>query len=259
MSNVDRYKANPIIIVMKPYNNEGTTKGEEVRTMFNTIAPAYDKLNHILSMQIDKVWRARVVRFVERVCGGVMEPRILDVATGTADLAILMARRVREAQVLGVDPSDGMLRVGEQKVEREGLSDRVTLRVESAEELTLDDKSYDVVTAAFGVRNFSDLERGLSQMVRVTKRGGWVVVLEFSTPPNRLFRWVYNLYSRHILPRIGALLSKDRKAYEYLPASVEEFASPAEFCELMERVGLVDCESQSQFFGVAQIYKGKRR
>ncbi len=244
---------------MKPYNNEGTTKGEEVRTMFNTIAPAYDRLNHILSMQIDKIWRRRVVRFVRSVCRDVEQPMILDVATGTADLAILMAKAIPAAQLLGVDPSEGMLQVGETKIEREGLSERVKLRVQSAEAMDLTDEVYNVTTAAFGVRNFSNLERGLSEMVRVTQRGGWVVVLEFSTPPNPLFRWCYNLYSRHILPRIGALISKDRKAYEYLPASVEEFASPTEFLDLMQRVGLVRCESRSQFFGVAQIYIGEKK
>ncbi len=243
---------------MKPYNNEGTTKGEEVRTMFNTIAPAYDRLNHILSMQIDKIWRRRVVRFVAKVCRDRVQPKILDVATGTADLAILMAKAIPMAQIMGVDPSDGMLRVGETKVEREGLSGRIALSVQSAESMALADEVYDVTTAAFGVRNFSNLEVGISEMVRVTHRGGWVVVLEFSTPPNPIFRWFYNLYSRHILPRIGALISKDRKAYEYLPASVEEFASPSEFIELMQRVGLEKCESRSQCFGIAQIYIGRR-
>ncbi len=227
--------------------------------MFNTIAPAYDRLNHILSMQIDKVWRRRVVRFVHDVTIHELEPQILDLATGTADLAILMARAIPTAQVVGADPSEGMLAVGEQKVRRAELDDRVTLGVESAEALSFESERFNVVTAAFGVRNFSDLEGGLSEMVRVTRRGGWVVVLEFSTPPNALFRWCYNLYSRHILPRIGALLSRDRKAYEYLPASVEEFLSPAEFLALMQRVGLEECSSRSQFFGVAQIYTGRRR
>ncbi len=243
---------------MKPYNNEGTTKGEEVTEMFNTIAPAYDRLNHILSMQIDKLWRRRVVRLVRKACEAIEQPRVLDVATGTADLAILLSRAIPTASVTGVDPSQGMLTVGLQKVEREGLSERVTLGVESAEALSFESESYDGVTAAFGVRNFTDLEQGLREMVRVTRRGGVVVVLEFSTPPNRAFRAIYNLYSRHILPRIGALLSRDRKAYEYLPASVEEFLSPEEFKVLMGKVGLTKCSSRAQLFGIAQIYTGVR-
>ncbi len=244
---------------MKPYNNSGTTKGEEVREMFDTIAPAYDRLNHILSMQIDKLWRRRVVKFVGRVCRDIEKPQILDIATGTADLAIAMAREVEKATVHGVDPSQGMLKVGEEKVIAAGLAERLSLSCGSAESLDLESEKYDVTTAAFGVRNFSDLERGLSEMIRVTRSGGWVVVLEFSTPPNKLFRGVYNVYSRHVLPRVGALISKDRKAYEYLPASVEEFASPSEFLALMESLGLENRVSRAQSMGIAQIYIGQKR
>ncbi len=223
--------------------------------MFDTIAPAYDRLNHILSLQIDKIWRGRVVQFAKRLA----PTRLLDLATGTGDLAIALAKGLPHCQVVGADPSQGMLAVAQRKVEEMGLTERLSLREESAEELSFESDSFDMVTAAFGVRNFSDLEGGLTEMVRVTRSRGWVVVLEFSTPPNPLFRWVYNLYSRHILPRIGALLSKDRKAYEYLPASVEEFASPSEFIALMQRVGLENCAAKSQSFGIAQIYVGQKK
>lgn len=242
---------------MKPYNKEGTTKGEEVREMFDTIAPSYDRLNHILSLQIDKIWRARVVKIVAR---NVPErATILDLATGTGDLAIAIARRLTRASITGADPSQGMLDVAQQKVEREGLCERVRLEVQSAEKMSFEDSSFDVVAAAFGVRNFTNLEEGVREMVRVTRRGGWVVILEFSTPPNPLFRWFYSIYSRHILPRIGAMLSRDREAYEYLPASVEEFASPTEFIEMMQRVGLEGCYAKSQSWGIAQIYVGEKR
>ncbi len=253
---------------MKPYNKAETTKDEEIREMFDTIAPSYDRLNHILSMQIDKIWRRRVVNIVARACrngncssngGDSYTPTILDVATGTGDLAIAMAQRLPQARVLGVDPSKGMLDVAQKKIEERGLSGRVTIEVHSAENLALEDERYDVVTAAFGVRNFGDLERGLSEMVRVTKCGGRVVVLEFSTPPNPIFRAVYNLYSRHLLPWIGALISRDRRAYEYLPASVEEFASRKEFLEIMGRVGLENCTARSQSLGIAQIYVGEKK
>ncbi len=159
---------------------------------------------------------------------------------------------------MGADPSQGMLQVAQQKVEQEGLAERISLHVESAEGLSFRDELFDAVTAAFGVRNYTDLEAGIAEMVRVTRRGGWVVILEFSTPPNPIFRAVYNIYSRHILPRIGALLSRDRRAYEYLPASVEEFLTRQQFLELMQRVGLKNCTARSQSFGIAQIYIGQK-
>ncbi|MFI3328838.1 MAG: bifunctional demethylmenaquinone methyltransferase/2-methoxy-6-polyprenyl-1,4-benzoquinol methylase UbiE [Rikenellaceae bacterium] len=247
---------------MKPYNREGATKGEEVREMFDTIAPSYDRLNHILSMQIDKLWRWRVVRIMKHHINALnktnSEPkRILDVATGTGDLAIAMARNIEGIEVLGVDPSQGMLDVAVQKIESQKLN--IKTQCCSAEKLPLDDSIFDGVTASFGVRNFSDLEGGLREMVRVTKVGGIVIVLEFSTPPNAIFKWFYNLYSRHILPRIGAMISRDRKAYEYLPASVEEFATRSEFLALMSKVGLGDCYARSQSFGIAQIYVGIKK
>ncbi len=227
--------------------------------MFNTIAPAYDRLNHILSMQIDKIWRRRVVKFVAKVCRDISTPHLLDVATGTADLAIKMAQELPHAEVLGVDPSEGMLAVGAEKIAAAKLAGRLSLSHQSAEKMSLEEDSFDVTTAAFGVRNFSNLEQGLAEMIRVTKSGGWVVVLEFSTPPNPLFRAIYTLYSRNILPRIGALFSRDRKAYEYLPASVEEFASPSEFIALISRLGLTNCKSRSQSWGIAQIYIGQKK
>ncbi len=227
--------------------------------MFDSIAPSYDSLNHILSMQIDKLWRRRVVKLITRHIATLTHPpRLLDLATGTGDLAIALARNNPSALVTGGDPSEGMLNVAREKVAREGMEERIDLRVESAEGLTFADKMFDTVSVSFGVRNFSDLEGGLREMARVTRRGGVVVVLEFSTPPNPLFRAIYNLYSRHILPRIGALISKNRAAYDYLPASIEEFASPCEFTALMERVGLKNCMARSQSFGIAQIYIGEK-
>lgn len=240
---------------MKPYNREESTKSEEVKEMFDNIAPEYDKLNHILSVQIDKIWRQRVVKIVES-----LRPRvILDMATGTGDLAIAMARRVPSAQVIGIDLSEGMLAVARRKVSNGGLSQRVDLQCGVAESIDLEDESVDVVTAAFGVRNFDDLRGGVAQMIRVTRRGGHIVILEFSTPENPIFRWFYNIYSKRILPIIGGLISKDRRAYEYLPASVDEFASPRKIVEMMEELGLGDCRVRSQSFGIAQIYIGCKK
>ena len=238
---------------MKPYNTDQTKK-EEVREMFDRIAPAYDRLNHTHSMSIDRVWRRRVVGEVRRAKPG----RILDVATGTGDLAIAMARRIRDVQVLGVDLSEQMLAVARRKIEARGLDGRIVLDRGDAERLAVADASVDVATVAFGVRNFGDLGAGLRELARTIKPGGKVVILEFSRPRNRVFRALYEFYSYKILPRIGGLVSRDKRAYEYLPASVGEFPAPEEFMAMMARAGFRNCRARSQSFGIAQIYIGER-
>lgn len=238
---------------MKPYNTDQTKK-EEVREMFDNIAPKYDLLNHTLSMSIDRVWRRRVVGEVRRAKPG----RILDVATGTGDLAIAMARRIRDVQVLGVDLSEQMLAVARRKIEARGLDGRIVLDRGDAERLAVADASVDVATVAFGVRNFGDLGAGLRELARTIKPGGKVVILEFSRPRNRVFRALYEFYSYKILPRIGGLMSRDKRAYEYLPASVGEFPAPEEFMAMMARAGFRNCRARSQSFGIAQIYIGER-
>lgn len=238
---------------MKPYNTDQTKK-EEVREMFDNIAPKYDLLNHTLSMSIDRVWRRRVVGEVRRAKPG----RILDVATGTGDLAIAMARRIRDVQVLGVDLSEQMLAVARRKIEARGLDGRIVLDRGDAERLAVADTSVDVATVAFGVRNFGDLGAGLRELARTIKPGGKVVILEFSRPRNRVFRALYEFYSYKILPRIGGLVSRDKRAYEYLPASVGEFPAPEEFMAMMARAGFRNCRARSQSFGIAQIYIGER-
>lgn len=238
---------------MKPYNTDQTKK-EEVREMFDNIAPKYDLLNHTLSMSIDRVWRRRVVGEVRRAKPG----RILDVATGTGDLAIAMARRIRDVQVLGVDLSEQMLAVARRKIEVRGLDGRIVLDRGDAERLAVADASVDVATVAFGVRNFGDLGAGLRELARTIKPGGKVVILEFSRPRNRVFRALYEFYSYKILPRIGGLVSRDKRAYEYLPASVGEFPAPEEFMAMMARAGFRNCRARSQSFGIAQIYIGER-
>ncbi len=238
---------------MKPYDSDQTKK-EEVREMFDNIAPKYDLLNHTLSWNIDRLWRRHVVREVRRA----RPRRILDVATGTGDLAIAMARRIRGVQVLGVDLSEQMLDVARVKIARRGLEDRIVLDRGDAEHLELGNAVVDVATVAFGVRNFENLEAGLSELARVVKPGGRVVILEFSRPRNRLFRAVYEFYAGRILPRIGGAVSHDKRAYEYLPASVAEFPAPERFLELLERAGFHNCRARSQSFGIAQIYIGER-
>ncbi len=236
---------------MKPYNSDKTKK-EEVREMFDRIAPAYDRLNHTLSLAIDRLWRRRVVRIVRSFS----PRRILDVATGTGDLALAMARCIPGARILGVDLSEGMLDEARRKAVERGMDERIVLEAGDAEHLEVATASIDAVTVAFGVRNFGDMEAGLREMVRVLRPGGRLVVLEFSTPTNPLFRWIYRQYSHLLLPRIGGMISRDRRAYEYLPDSIEEFPAPARFLELMQQAGCTDCCARSQTFGIAQIYTG---
>ena len=220
--------------------------------MFDSIAPTYDKLNHILSLNIDRIWRRRVMRIVRRS----KAVRIMDVATGTGDLAIAMAKRVDRTQILGVDLSEEMLAVARQKIQKQGLEERIMLEKGDAENLSMvADGSIDAVTVAFGVRNFENMERGLREMWRTLKDGGKLVVLEFSTPKNRFIRWIYAQYSHRIIPRIGSLISKDKRAYVYLPESVDEFPSPERFSEMLQEAGFKSVKRRSQSFGIAYIYE----
>ncbi len=235
---------------MKPYNQEQTKK-EQVEEMFDNIAPTYDRLNHIMSLNIDRIWRRRVMRIVRRV----KPQQIMDVATGTGDLAIAMARKVKEAHILGVDLSEEMLSEARKKIKRLELEKRITLEKGDAENLTMvASESVDAATVAFGVRNFENIERGLSEIYRTLRPGGKLVVLEFSMPKNRLVRWVYRQYAHRLLPRIGGMISKDKQAYTYLPDSVEEFPAPERFAEMLKGVGFKSVKLSSQSFGIAYIY-----
>lgn len=235
---------------MKPYNQEQTKK-EQVEEMFDNIAPTYDRLNHIMSLNIDRIWRRRVMRIIRRA----KPQRIMDVATGTGDLAIAMARKVNDAHILGVDLSEEMLSEARKKIKRLELEKRITLEKGDAESLTMmASESVDAATVAFGVRNFENIERGLSEIYRTLRPGGKLVVLEFSMPKNRLVRWVYRQYAHRLLPRIGGMISKDKQAYTYLPDSVEEFPAPERFAEILKGVGFKSVKLSSQSFGIAYIY-----
>lgn len=239
---------------MKPYNEEQSKK-EQVEEMFDNIAPTYDRLNHIMSFNIDRVWRRRVMRIVRRS----KARRIMDLATGTGDLAIAMAKRVDRTQILGIDLSEEMLEVARAKVQKQGLEERIMLEKGDAENLTMvADGSIDAVTVAFGVRNFENMERGLSEIYRTLRAEGKLVVLEFSMPKNRFVRWVYSYYAHRLLPRIGAMISKDRRAYTYLPESVEEFPAPERFAEILKSVGFSRVKLRSQSCGIAYIYEATK-
>lgn len=222
--------------------------------MFDNIAPTYDRLNHIFSLSIDKLWRRRVVRIVRRL----KPSRILDLATGTGDLAIKMAKRIPQAHIMGVDLSENMLAVAAEKVRRQGLDDHIVLYQGDAEQLDLSDGVVDVVTVAFGVRNFGDIDQGLAEIWRSLRSGGHLVVLEFSMPRNPLVRKMYGLYSDHFMRPVGSMVSHDNQAYEYLPDSIAEFYAPDEFLEVMRRAGFEDCRRRSQSLGIAQIFIGRK-
>lgn len=239
---------------MKPYNEEQNKK-EQVEEMFDNIAPTYDKLNHIMSLNIDRLWRRRVVRIIRRSKAS----KIMDVATGTGDLAIAMAKKSDRKQILGIDLSAEMLAQARQKVQKQGLEERIMLEKCDAENIDIvASGSIDAVTVAFGVRNFENIERGLREIHRTLRDGGKLVILEFSTPRNRFVRWIYAQYSHRLIPRIGAMISKDKKAYIYLPESVDEFPAPERFVEMLAAVGFGSIKRRSQSFGIAQIYEATK-
>lgn len=221
-----------------------------VRGMFNDIAPTYDRLNHILSLDIDRLWRKRVVRIVRKLGA----KYIMDMATGTGDLAIALAKNIEGSTIYGADFSSEMLAVAKQKIEALGLAERISLTECNAEEIPLDDEAVDAATVAFGVRNFENQGKALTEMKRTIRRGGHLVVLEFSNPRFALVRWCYRLYSHYILPAIGRLVSKHATAYTYLPESIDKFASPEAFTALLEEVGFDHIERKSLSLGIAHIY-----
>lgn len=226
-------------------------KKPQVESMFDAIAHRYDFLNRLLSLGIDQYWRKQAVGLLRDD----QPQRILDVATGTADLAI-QALDLEPQKVVGVDISEEMLRVGREKLARMDLDDRIVLRRGDAERLPFSDRQFDAVLVAFGVRNFENLQRGLEEIRRVLKPGGAIVVLEFSRPRAFPVKQFYNLYSRYILPRVGRAVSKDSGAYEYLPASVEVFPDGAGFLAELEAAGYHDLLARPLTFGIVSLYKG---
>lgn len=235
---------------VKPYRDLDSSKKEQVAQMFDNISANYDFLNHLLSLSIDKGWRRKVVRLIRQD----KPQQILDVATGTADLAIAMAKIAPE-KVVGVDISDGMLEVGRQKVRKKGLTELVTLENGDSENLPYPDASFDAITVAFGVRNFENLEKGLREMYRVLRPGGKLLVLEFSQPTRFPFKQLYNFYFRNILPLLGKLVSRDQSAYTYLPESVGAFPFGKQMTDILAQCGYQHNRFIPVTFGVATIYE----
>ena len=218
--------------------------------LFDRIAPTYDGLNHGLSMNIDRRWRRKTV-----AC---MAPakHVLDVAVGTADLAIAMLRSGKAEQVTGIDLSDGMMAIGADKCAKRGL--KVEFVHGNAQAMPFEDGTFDAVTCAFGCRNFQDLDAGLKEMYRVLKRGGQVTILEFSYPSNRLVRALYDIYFSHMLPAIGRLVSRDKTAYTYLNRSVKSFCWGEEFMEHLRGAGFTDGRFEPLTLGISTIYTANK-
>jgi demethylmenaquinone methyltransferase/2-methoxy-6-polyprenyl-1,4-benzoquinol methylase len=237
--------------VVKPYNADGASKKEEVAEMFNNISKSYDFLNHFLSLGIDKIWRRKAVKQLIEL----NPERMLDIATGTGDFAVALLK-LNPKEVIGVDISSGMLEVGNNKMEKRGYDDKIKLILGDSESLQFDDSYFDGVTVAFGVRNFENLEKGLSEMLRVIKPGGKAVILEFSKPKKFPIKQLFGFYSKRLIPFIGKLVSKDKRAYEYLPESVEAFPEGQTFLDIMSSVGYKNVNGIPVSGGIATIYVG---
>lgn len=240
---------------IKPYESESDKKGQ-ISKMFNSIAPYYDLLNRTLSLGIDISWRKRLIRSVN-----VNSPQyLLDMATGTADVAIMMAERIPSAEkIIGSDISVEMLAVGDKKIKKKKLSSIISLEEGDSENLRFEDNTFDAVTVAFGVRNFENPLKGLKEINRVLKPGGILSVLEFSKPVVFPFKQLYNFYFRNILPVVGRITSKDPKAYTYLYKSVQAFPDRENFMNLLKEAGFEPQRFQELTLGICCIYPGLKK
>ncbi|NDK18847.1 MAG: bifunctional demethylmenaquinone methyltransferase/2-methoxy-6-polyprenyl-1,4-benzoquinol methylase UbiE [Zetaproteobacteria bacterium] len=239
--------------IVKPYKDSDLSKKAQVAQMFDNISKKYDFLNHFLSMGIDVGWRKKVVKII-----GKQNPDcILDIATGTGDLAIMLAD-LNVSEIVGLDLSEGMLAVGTEKVKAKHLSKVIAMIQGDSENLPFEDNRFDAVTVSFGVRNFENLTKGLSEILRVLKPQGKLVILEFSKPESFIMKHLYGFYSSVILPFLGKLISKDRSAYTYLPESVAAFPYGKAFNQILKNVGFNAIENQPVSFGIATIYSASK-
>lgn len=223
--------------------------------MFDSIAKDYDSLNHIMSLSIDKIWRKKAIRKIKDAGDS---PRVLDVACGTGDFSIAIAKAIGNGKVIGVDISKEMLEVMRRKVLKNNLESIISLEVGDGENLRFPEDSFDRVVNAFGIRNFEDRDKGLREALRVLRPGGRLVILELSRPQNRIIRWFYDLYFLNILPKIGGKVSGDKKAYMYLPASVKAFPGKKEFMEQMREAGFANITHRALTFGICRMYCGDK-
>lgn len=234
---------------IKPYGKQGD-KGQLVEEMFDNIAPTYDALNHRLSWDIDKGWRRKAI--------GLLAPfhpqSILDIATGTGDFAILAAQMLHPEKLVGADISEGMMSIGKEKVRKLGLDNVVSFKKEDCMAMSFGDNTFDAVTAAFGIRNFQDLDRGLKEMCRVLKKGGHLSIAELTTPVSFPMKQLFHIYSHTILPVYGKLISKDNSAYSYLTATIEAFPQGEKMMEILKKAGFSKVSFKRLTFGICTLY-----
>lgn len=235
---------------INPYQGDKREKSQQVRAMFDNIAPAYDFMNRAMTFGIDKLWRRKAVRLIENS----RPARILDVASGTGDLAIMLAHRIPSVSVLGVDISEGMLDIGRKKVVEAGLEQRVSFESADCLSLPFRDDSFDCVSVAYGVRNFQNLLAGYREMYRVLRPGGMLCVIELSTPDSLFVRPFYRFYTKCIIPAVGRLVSKDVRAYSYLPESIAAVPKGDNMLEIISEAGFREARFRPLTFGVCTIY-----
>ena len=234
---------------IKPYGGEGD-KGKLVEEMFDNIAPTYDTLNHRLSWDIDKGWRKKAIKQLAPY----KPKRILDIATGTGDFAILSAQMLQPSQLIGADISEGMMNIGREKVGKMKLDHIISFQKEDCQNLTFEDESFDAITAAFGIRNFQDLDKGLKEMCRVLKKGGHLSIVELSQPVSFPMHQLFKVYSHTILPLYGKLISKDQSAYNYLTATIEAFPQGETMVEVLKKAGFTEAKFKRLTFGICTMY-----
>lgn len=234
---------------IKPYD-KGEEKTKQVEEMFDNIAPSYDTLNHRLSWDIDKGWRRKAIEQLREYKPKVM----LDIATGTGDFAILSAQLLKPTNLIGADISEGMMEIGRKKVEQAGLADIISFKKEDCLNLTFEDNTFDAVTAAFGIRNFGSLDRGLSEMCRVLKPGGHLSVVELTRPVSFPMRQLFWVYSHTFLPIYGKLVSKDKSAYKYLTATIEAFPQGEAMMDILQKAGFSNSKFKRLTFGICTLY-----
>ena len=229
---------------------------EKIQQMFDGIAPDYDRLNHLMSLGVDRSWRRRALR---EIVTPERPQALLDIACGTGDFALAQARRMHaNSRITGLDLSEGMLAVMREKVEKAGLAGRISCEQGDCEQMRFAEGSFDCATIAFGIRNFAHREAALEEILRVLKPGGRLVILELSVPENKLLRWAYNLYFMHFVPWIGGLVSGDKAAYKYLPASVQAFPGRREWTATMVRCGYANVRHRAFTFGLCRMYIGEK-
>ena len=233
---------------IKPYNSG--EKAEQVEQMFDNIAPTYDRLNHRLSWNIDRYWRRKALRQLQPC-----HPRkLLDIATGTGDLAIQAVKMMPDVKVTAVDISEQMMKIGQEKVQKAGLAGSISFDKQDCTQLTIPDASYDAVTAAFGIRNFADLDKGLSEMCRVLRKGGHLCIIELTTPVAFPMKQLFRIYSHTVLPLYGRIISKDTSAYSYLTRTIEAFPQGERMTGILKTAGFAEARFQRLTFGICTMY-----